>query len=89
MPHILRFKNEGTNEDGKQCSDDAQAIYDRYVAENKIVEMDIITMGLAGEYTKIAFATSADCDAFRQEMSDINETGTSGDNRSDVSRYDE
>jgi hypothetical protein len=51
--------------------------------------MDIITMGLAGEYTKIAFATSEDCDAFRQEMSDINESETSGDNRSDVSRYDE
>ena len=88
MPHILRFKNEGKLDNGEQCSDAGQAIYDRYVAEGKIIEMDIIS-NLGGEFTKIAFQTSEDCDAFRQEMSDINERESSGDNRSGVVRYDE
>tara|TARA_B100001057_G_C22780012_1_gene923264 strand:- start:1304 stop:1573 length:270 start_codon:yes stop_codon:yes gene_type:complete len=88
MPHILRFKNEGTNENGNQCSDEAQVIYDRYVDEGKILERDILS-SLGGEYTKISFATEADCVAFRQEMSDINERDTSGTNRSGVTTYDE
>ena len=88
MPHILRFKNEGKLDNGNQCSDAGQEIYDRYVAEGKIIEMDII-LNLGGEFTKIAFQTSEDCDAFRQEMSDINERESSGDNRSGVVRYDE
>lgn len=88
MPHILRFKNEGRLDNGEQCSDAAQAIYDRYVAEGKIIEMDIIT-NLGGEFTKISFQTSEDCDAFREEMSAINERDASGQNRSDVTRYDE
>ena len=88
MPHILRFKNEGKLDNGNQCSDAGQAIYDRYVAEGKIIEMDIIS-NLGGEFTKIAFQTSEDCDAFQDEMEAINEDATSGANRSDVTRYDE
>lgn len=88
MPHILRFKNVDVLENGNQCSDAAQAIYDQYETDGKIVELDIVS-SLAGEYTKISFATSEDCDAFQDEMEAINEDTTSGSNRSDVTRYDE
>ena len=88
MAHILRFKNEGLLESGEQCSPEAQAIYDRYEAEGKIIELDIIS-SLGGNYTKISFATSDDCDAFQDEMAAIDEDTTSGANRSNYTRYDE
>lgn len=88
MPHILRFKNVDVLENGNQCSDAAQAIYDQFEADGKIVELDVIS-SLGGSYTKIAFSTSEDCDDFQEQMAAIDEEGTSGSNRSNHTRYDE
>lgn len=88
MAHVLRYKLVGTSEDGSEMSTEASEIYQQYVSDGKILDFDRTT-GLAGTLCFIRFATEDDCDAYMAEMASINEETTSGDNRSDLTRYDE
>ena len=88
MAHVLRYKLVGALEDGSEISTEARDVYTQYVADGKILDFDKTT-GIAGTFCFIAFATQNDCDAYMAEMSAIDEETTSGDTRSDLTRYDE
>lgn len=88
MAHVLRYKLVGALEDGSEISTEARDVYTQYVADGKILDFDKTT-GIAGTFCFIRFNTEADCDAYMAEMSAIDEETTSGDTRSDLTRYDE
>jgi len=87
MASKLTLMRQGTIE-GKELNEEATAIFESYLADGRITEVDSVK-SLAGERITIYFATAEDCDSYIAELDALGDYRVDGVTVSNIQRVDD